>query len=237
MTMMTTTTRPNTRRQIMSTDWIAIPRPPRLSTSASIRGASNEMTPRPAAGQLTDEQLAVIAQGGSVPAFAELVARNETRVYNFVLGRGVRHADAEDVSQETFLRCWRHIHRYRPRFRFSTWMLTIASRLAIDHLRSRSSNPGHHSSELELIGTAQTRARPHEEHSSSNLWAIAATLLTDEQHSALWLRYAEGLSNQEVARVLGRTAIGVRVMLHRARSLLARHLSAENAEGGLHERH
>jgi DNA-directed RNA polymerase specialized sigma24 family protein len=57
-------------------------------------------------------------------------------------------------------------------------------------------------------------------------------MLTEEQHTALWLRYAEELSPREVARVLERSEVSVRVMLFRARQALAPHAHAMLGEDG-----
>lgn len=174
---------------------------------------------------LNDEQLASRAQAGSMPSLVELVSRFEGRVYNFVLRRVNNAADAEDLTQETFLRAWRSIARYRTSHRFSTWLFTIASRLAVDHLRSKRTAK-HKMNEL-----ARQCCEQHDDATRSAgsgdagaaLWQLAATVLSDEQHAALWLRYAEDLSIKEVARVLRRTQISVRVMLFRARDVLSSH--------------
>ena len=80
---------------------------------------------------LSSEELACRAQAGSLPSFAKLVERYQGRLYNFLLRR-VGHADdAEDLAQDTFVRAWERIDRYRTTWRFSTWLFTIGSRLAI----------------------------------------------------------------------------------------------------------
>lgn len=176
---------------------------------------------------LADEDLALRAQSGSMPCFVELVARFEGRVYNFILRRVDESADAEDLTQETFLRAWQRMAQYRRKFRFSTWVFTIASRLACDHLRARRGRPRQIDVELvqdNHVSIGDPAATAAVRHDGRSLWTLAATLLNTEQHAALWLRYAEDLSIKEVGRVLGRTSISVRVMLFRAREILAAHL-------------
>src|SRR5688572_11814714 len=93
------------------------------------------------ASDLSDESLVLRAQDGSMDAFEQMVARFEGRLFNFIarrLGSGHRQTDAEDLTQETFLRAWRSVSEYRPHFRFSTWLFTIAARLVVDHQRHRS---------------------------------------------------------------------------------------------------
>ena len=175
--------------------------------------------------QLPDEALASRAQSGSSPCFVELIGRFESRIYNFILRRVCAPADAEDLTQETFLLAWRNLARYRPTNRFSTWLFTIASRLAIDSLRAAARSRRKLEDRAYLV-QAIANDPVHDDtshHAGSELWALAARVLSSEQHAALWLRYAEDMPIPHIAIALGRTRISVRVMLHRARETLAAH--------------
>ena len=195
------------------------PKQPRISSTSDI----------------SDESLASRAQDGSTDAFAQIVDRFEGRLFNFIARRlGLRHlnSDAEDLTQETFLRAWRSVREFRPEHRFSTWLFTIASRLVVDHQRHRhvrlagaqriaeESNRREHA--LDRAEVESDRA------AGGRLWSIASQILNEEQHAALWLRYAEDLSPGEVARVLGKNEVAVRVMLFRARQALVPHLPGAN---------
>lgn len=170
--------------------------------------------------ELTAEELAVRAQGGSEAAFAELVDRFEARLYHFLLRRS---AEAEDLTQEAFVRAWQRIGTYKPRWRFSTWLFTIGSRLAASHARKRPS-PGPITREpsLRIAGDGMERAE-----SGEKVWALVAEVLSAEQQSAVWLRYVEGMAVKDIAAVLGRTQVSVRVMLFRARGVLAERLTED----------
>jgi RNA polymerase sigma-70 factor (ECF subfamily) len=86
----------------------------------------------------TDEMLMVRYQRGDREAFAEIVHRYETPIYNFVL-RQVRHGNAaEDVTQDVFLRLVQNAADFKHEARFSTWLYTIARNLCVDHLRKQS---------------------------------------------------------------------------------------------------
>jgi RNA polymerase sigma-70 factor, ECF subfamily len=183
------------------------------------------------ASDLSDESLVLRAQSGSMDAFELIVARFEGRLFNFIARRlGLRHlnSDAEDLTQETFLRAWRGVREFRPEHRFSTWLFTIASRLVVDHQRHRHVRlAGVQRIAEEAIRREQTPHRAEVESdraAGGRLWSIASQVLSEEQHAALWLRYAEDLSPGEVARVLGKNEVAVRVMLFRARQALAPHL-------------
>ncbi len=87
------------------------------------------------AGASSTAVLVTRAKAGSLPAFADLVARFEDRLFNFLVRRTGRIADAEDLTQETFVCAWEQIDRYDPRWQFSTWLFTIARRLTVTHYR------------------------------------------------------------------------------------------------------
>ena len=180
------------------------------------------------------QELACRAQAGSLSAFALLVERYQSGVFNFVFRRVGSVEDAEDLTQEAFVRAWERINRYSTKWRFSTWLYTIASRLAINHLRSRnrrknveqnSENPEQHANSIP--------ARAHiaiDDHADDNIWNVAARILPGDQYTMLWLKYAEDLSTREIARVMGNSEVSVRVTLFRARERLADCLAAQEVQ-------
>ena len=170
---------------------------------------------------LSSRQLGLRAQGRSLPAFAELVGRYEGRLLNFLLRRVPCAADAEDIVQEAFLRAWQSIDRYDPTWEFSTWLYTIARRLAANEVAAAKRR-----ARLQPTTPAAARSTDPSQivadrESQSNLWTIAQRILNPDQQTALWLRYAEHLSVQDIASVLGRTRVSVRVLMFRARKALA----------------
>jgi RNA polymerase sigma-70 factor (ECF subfamily) len=85
--------------------------------------------------EVTDEALMLRYQGGDRSAFALLVRRHKTPVYNFIL-RHIRSTSvAEDLTQDVFVRVVQSAAEFRHSARFSTWMYTIARNLCIDQLR------------------------------------------------------------------------------------------------------
>ena len=65
----------------------------------------------------------------------QLVERFEGRLLNFLRRKTGSTHDAEDLAQEAFVRAWQRFEQYDPRWQFSTWLFTIAHRLAITHRR------------------------------------------------------------------------------------------------------
>jgi RNA polymerase sigma-70 factor (ECF subfamily) len=84
---------------------------------------------------MTDEALMARYQQGDVAAFAELVARHEKRLWNFVRRFVADSATAEDLLQEVFLRVVRNATEWQPSAKFTTWLYTIARNLCTDNAR------------------------------------------------------------------------------------------------------
>jgi RNA polymerase sigma-70 factor (ECF subfamily) len=143
-------------------------------------------------------------------------------------------ASAEELVQEAFLRLYRARERYEPEARFSTWLFTIANRLALNELRRPHRRSPHESSDDDAAGAplalAAEQAGVDEVVHARRLGdaverALAA--LPERQRAALWLTAVEGLSYAEVAASLETTEKSVKALVHRARSALAETIDTE----------
>lgn len=91
---------------------------------------SNEPTP-------TDQELVAAVLEGDQARYGDLVQRYQGRLVNY-LCRMVRRIDeAQDVAQETFIKVYKALDRYDPKYRFSTWLFRVGQNAAIDHLRKQ----------------------------------------------------------------------------------------------------
>jgi RNA polymerase sigma-70 factor, ECF subfamily len=175
----------------------------------------------------SDEQLAALAQAGSAASFEQLVRRLQVPLVHFLLRRTGCLADAEDLAQDTFVRAHRSLASYSPKWRFRTWLFTIAHRLAIN-LSHRRRRAGQASPALDEIASPAAEACDliAAEESRRSLWCTASAILAADEVAALWLHYVEELSTAEIAQVLGRSRMAVKTMLFRARKRLEPHLRA-----------
>jgi RNA polymerase sigma-70 factor (ECF subfamily) len=183
----------------------------------------------------TDEELAARAAVGSRSAFDELVSRHNLRLFHFLRSRSASDEDVEDLVQETFLKAFRNIGRYDARWKFSTWLYTIAVRTSISrHRRTKVTAVPLEAEELEhpAPGPQEALIRKEEARNAGNIWLLARTLRPNE-YEALWLRYAEEMPLQEIARTMKRSSVGVRVLLHRARLKLGKKLREASPAAGL----
>ena len=88
-------------------------------------------------GEVSDQQLVRWAQKGDQRAFTELYARYRRKIFSYLYRFTGNRAAAEDLTQETFLRVVRSLHRYRPTGSVGGWIYRIAGNLALNALRDR----------------------------------------------------------------------------------------------------
>jgi len=171
--------------------------------------------------KLSDEELVAQAQTGSRRCFDELVQRYSHRLFYFLRPKVTTDEDTEDLVQETFLKTYRNIHRFDLNYKFSTWLYTTAARLTISFYRKKRVNE-------DLPALNPSPPDPGEqvtrEEDAKNLWNMAQTLQSN-QYQVLWLRYMEELSLKEIALVMKKNQVHVRVLLHRARLNLIKQLN------------
>jgi RNA polymerase sigma-70 factor (ECF subfamily) len=174
-------------------------------------------------GQLEDAILVRAAQDGEVDAFEELVRRYQTPVYRVAFRMLGSRADAQDAAQETFVRAWRALPRFRRDSTISTWLYRIVTRRCLDRLAARRVTDTLDEVEIEA-GSDPAQAAEQRERLRAVTRAIAA--LPAEQRAALVLREFEGLSYQEVAEVLGTSLPAIKGRIHRARLTIIQQTSS-----------
>jgi RNA polymerase sigma-70 factor (ECF subfamily) len=184
-----------------------------------------------------DVRLMLALRGGDVSAFDALFRRWSGPLLRYV-DRMVRDAAmAEELVQESFLRLYRARERYQPEARFSTWLYTIATRLALNELRrGRHQNPHKSTDETDadgatLILTGNAPRADDVAHARRVGESVEDALgtLPERQRAALWLSAVEGLSYAEIADSLETSEKSVKALVHRARSALVQRLG-EKAE-------
>lgn len=158
------------------------------------------------------------AAGGDVRAFEQLVHLHHRRVLNFVYQMTRQMQDAEDLTQQTFVKAFQHIHRVDAARPIINWLLTIARRTALNHFRS-ARKWEFMPAELPSDEPSPARQLEHQER-SDNLWERARRVLSRREFEVLWLRFGEDMSTEETARIAGLTKIHVKVLVHRARQHL-----------------
>jgi RNA polymerase sigma factor (sigma-70 family) len=177
--------------------------------------------------------LAAFAQGD--PAAARVLTdRLLPRVFRFAARILGDRAEAEDVAQEAMLRLWRQAPNWRPgEAQVATWVYRVSSNLCTDRLRRRRSRP---TAPLQDAGDPADGAPGSEArlHQVARLAALQGALaeLPDRQRQAVVLRHLEGLSNPEIAEVLGIGVEAVESLTARGKRALVAALSDRKEELG-----
>jgi RNA polymerase sigma-70 factor (ECF subfamily) len=188
-----------------------------------------------------DEDLALAARAaaGEEPAFEELVARYQARVYRLACRLTGSEGDAKDVLQETFLAVHRGLPAFRGESRFSTWLYRIATNAALMQRRARARRPtesleaflprfdadGRHAAEpADLLAASRADERLDRKLLAEKARA-GLERLPDIYRDAFVLRDLEEMSTSEVAELLRIDPAAVRQRVHRARMMLRGYLS------------
>lgn len=175
---------------------------------------------------LSAEELARRSQQGCRRSFAELVERYGISLFRFLRYKTNNIQDAEDLVQEAFVRAYENIHRYNDSCKFSTWLFTIAARLANSHFRKSRSFQTVDDIVSTTSGPGQMVV---EKETQQGLWALARSLSMN-QYQVLWLKYAQDMSIKEIAKVMRKSQVNVKVLLYRARINLAKKLQNVDVE-------
>jgi RNA polymerase sigma-70 factor (ECF subfamily) len=186
---------------------------------------------------VSDQQVVVFAQEGREDAYRELIRRYERPVFSLIF-RMVRDKEtAEDLAQETFIKVLNNVDRYRPEFKFSSWLFKIANKHTLDHLRKRQVDTISIEGSPDAITAERVRATsvtitsggesPLEELESRELGASiekAIARLRPEYRACIILRHVEDYSYDEIAEIVKLPLGTVKTYIHRARQELREYL-------------
>lgn len=171
---------------------------------------------------LDSQELAWRAKQGCQASFAELVHRHAPRLQVFLRRKTRDHHKVDDLVQDTFIKAYRNLSRYDNSWKFSTWLFTIAARLAASRRRRREPRPR----TLDLRIQAGADEAIDRQEQREGLWGKVAEL-PDSQRQALWLKYGEDLSVKDIATAMGKSQVCIKVLLYRARVGLAKRLNEQ----------
>jgi len=172
------------------------------------------------------------ARSGDSDAFAEIVRRFQTQVYHLTVRMVRRPSVAEDLSQEVFIRLWRHLGRIEGPERVPAWIRRVAANAVVDYWRKEEVRER----KLRVLRehpVARRTVRPSSRMETTEATdAVQAALerLPAKLRSVVVLRAMEGLSYDELADVLGISTNAVRSRLFRARQLFHEELKRERAD-------
>src|SRR5438874_6657788 len=182
----------------------------------------------------TDEELVARSIGGDADSFNELIHRWERPIYALAYRQIGREEDARDVCQETFLRAYRALPRFRGEAKFSSWLYRIALNLCRDWMRRERRAPVVQAPEdVDLMDLAAAR-EPSESiedlvarQDLSRTVERAMAVLPEEQRTAIILKEYQGLTFQEIADLVGCPLSTVKTRLYQGLTVLRRELAKD----------
>lgn len=184
--------------------------------------------------ELEDRELVDFARKGDQGAFSELVRRHHNRIFQMVCALVANREDADDLTQEVFLKAYRSFHRFQGQSQFYTWIYRIGVNCCLDWIKvqKRQRNVGkvkewwdQCEESQALFGQPERPDMQVARREFHETLEEALALLMPEYRTALVMRELNGLSYEEIASSLGCSVGTVKSRLFRARSQLKERLT------------
>jgi RNA polymerase sigma factor (sigma-70 family) len=177
----------------------------------------------------TDEEIIRLILNGHTDAYRSLVERHQQMVYRVAFSVTRNHEDAEEVTQDAFLKAFTSLSGFQGRSRFTTWLFRIVYHRALNHLESSGSyrkyveldesiSAGHH--------MADDGFRSLNEKDQIKYIGKALDQLNAGDRMALSLYYLEDMPQQEISGITGWSLASTKQRVHRARAKLHQALNA-----------
>lgn len=159
-------------------------------------------------------------------ALSEIYDRYASKLYSYVYHRTGNGAVAEDLTSDVFVRMLEAVQQDRAwKTSLQGWLYRIAHNLVVDHFRRSSKRDGVELDERWMAPESYNAT--FEGLFNSNQLQLGMRFLTDEQQQVVILKFVEGLSNAEVAEILGKTEGAIKALQHRALTALRRVVGTE----------
>ena len=178
---------------------------------------------------MTESQLVARAQNGELPAFEELVKKYQREVYGLACRIISDSEEAKDMTQQAFLQAFVHIKSFRQDAQFRTWLFRIAINQCYNYLKSRKKfgDPVDMDT-MVLVGNEESPESDLLSQDNRRRLYEALERLPAKQRAVITLKVEQGLSYQEISRVLGGTAGAARVNYCQALKTLKKYFHSED---------
>lgn len=196
---------------------------------SAIQAAQTRRTRNDFSNGETDRQseLVTLAKAGDAEAFGHLYETYLDRIYRYIYFRVTDEQTAEDLISQVFTKAWENLDRYQPSGRpFIAWLYTIAHNTVIDHYRTRKDTVAIENT----ISLASDAPSPHEQvelHFEADNLRAALQTLTPEQQQVIVLKFISGMSTDEIAGQLHKSAGAIRALQMRALQALAKQMERD----------
>ena len=150
---------------------------------------------------------------GDRQAYALLVDEYKSPIYNLAYRMTGNLEDADDLTQETFIRAYQYLWRYDTSKKFFTWLYTLALNLIRNHFKKNKYNKS--SEELSANLLADKNPSPETELIETQEISVYLLRLEDESRALLIMKFHQGLTFEEIAQITGKSISAVKMRIYR----------------------
>jgi len=172
----------------------------------------------------TNDQLYITKViNGDMNAFAYLVDAYKNMVFSLVFKMTKNREEAEEISQDTFIKAYKNISKFKGESKFSTWLYRIAYHTCLDAIKkNRNHNNSFEINEITLnqIQSTENILEGIERKERASIMNDCLLKLPEEERSIVWMFYYDELSLKEIIDVTQLSEANIKVKLHRARKKL-----------------
>lgn len=180
------------------------------------------------------------AKYGDIEAFAHIINIYKNKIFSICYRMLGNKEEAEDISQETFLKVYSNLEKYNEKYKFSTWIYKVATNLCIDRIRKRKpiyslDSDWDNDEAIDWYSIIADKGKTPEEvlidNEQSNLVQEIFIRLPIKYRTIMTLRYVNELSLQEISEVVGLPTSTVKTRLHRGREYARQFLMVNDVYG------
>lgn len=191
-----------------------------------------------------DVRLMLAVKAGDAAAFEQLVTRHQERILSTLIHFTDSLQQAEELTQEVFLKVYEARLRYEPTAKFTTWLYRIVRNEGLNAVRHKKRHPerylnasppadgdGANAEENLLAKSGYMPARQYDEKEECEMVRLALKSLEPRQREAILYQHVEEMDYSQIAQVMEMTVPAVKSLLYRARRRLAEILAPYMSEG------
>ena len=151
-------------------------------------------------------------------AFNRLVKKHQQRIYYYIRKMVIVHADADDITQDVFVKVWHNLHKFRQDVNFYTWLYRIATNECLNFLKKKRKRffLPLHDVETELLDKLHQTSSDFSGDEITLKLLEALLKLTEKQRLVFNLKYFEDLTYEEISAILGTSVGGLKATYHYA---------------------
>lgn len=168
----------------------------------------------------TDYEIIELCIKGDQEAFSQIISRYKNLVYSVILRMVCEQEEANDLAQEVFTKVYKNIDKYHPEFKFSTWVIRITTNHVIDYRRKKKQDSV---SISEMTQEPTAKGTPESDYLRKELRETvveAIELLPDMYKIPIVLYHQQGLTYQEISKIINEPLSKVKNRIFRGRKIL-----------------